>query len=255
MARNEEKAQSMLNRYLKQKDSESGRGLERRPYLATLCDDVDEAQKWRREILRDIGRKVMEIQNAGLGEGKIRELNDGINKLFREKKHWERRIKDLGGPDFSRNAAPVTDSDGTLVAGSKGYYYFGAARNLPGVKELLATQAQYEEEKRRVSSAELYRRVDADYYGYRDEDDGVLVKLEAEAEERARKELIREFEERHPGVAPSLRDLDSDTTGDFTEPYQSYIRLPNRDDIEKVVLERRKKEALASLETALSSES
>lgn len=37
---------------------------ERRPYLATLCDDVDEAQKWRRDILKDIGRKVMEIQNG-----------------------------------------------------------------------------------------------------------------------------------------------------------------------------------------------
>mmetsp|Transcript_13605 Transcript_13605/g.54519 ORF Transcript_13605/g.54519 Transcript_13605/m.54519 type:complete len:93 (+) Transcript_13605:566-844(+) len=86
MARNEEKAQSMLNRYLKQKDAADGNILERRPYLATLCDDVDEAQKWRRDILKDIGRKVMDIQNDGLGEGRIRELNDGINKLFREKK-------------------------------------------------------------------------------------------------------------------------------------------------------------------------
>mmetsp|Transcript_13611 Transcript_13611/g.54530 ORF Transcript_13611/g.54530 Transcript_13611/m.54530 type:complete len:82 (+) Transcript_13611:566-811(+) len=64
MARNEEKAQSMLNRYLKQKDAADGNILERRPYLATLCDDVDEAQKWRRDILKDIGRKVMDIQNG-----------------------------------------------------------------------------------------------------------------------------------------------------------------------------------------------
>lgn len=63
----------------------------------------------------------------------------------------------------------------TDVENKKRYYYFGAARNLPGVKELLATQAEYEAEKRKTTSAELYRRIDADYYGYRDEDDGILV--------------------------------------------------------------------------------
>lgn len=37
---------------------------------------------------------------AGLGEFKIRDLNDEINKLLREKGQWEVRIKQLGGPDF-----------------------------------------------------------------------------------------------------------------------------------------------------------
>ena len=35
-----------------------------------------------------------------LGEHRIRQLNDHINKLIREKGHWERRIKELGGPDY-----------------------------------------------------------------------------------------------------------------------------------------------------------
>ena len=38
--------------------------------------------------------------SAGLGEFKIRDLNDEINKLLREKGHWEVRIKELGGPDY-----------------------------------------------------------------------------------------------------------------------------------------------------------
>lgn len=38
--------------------------------------------------------------SAGLGEFKIRDLNDEINKLLREKGHWEHRIKELGGPDY-----------------------------------------------------------------------------------------------------------------------------------------------------------
>ena len=37
---------------------------------------------------------------AGLGEFRIRDLNDEINKLLREKKHWEERIRELGGPDY-----------------------------------------------------------------------------------------------------------------------------------------------------------
>ena len=45
-------------------------------------------------------RQVGEIQNPGLGEFKIRDLNDQINKLIREKGHWEKRIVDLGGPNY-----------------------------------------------------------------------------------------------------------------------------------------------------------
>lgn len=37
---------------------------------------------------------------AGLGEYKLRDLNDEINKQLREKYRWEDRIKQLGGPDF-----------------------------------------------------------------------------------------------------------------------------------------------------------
>ena len=37
---------------------------------------------------------------GSLGEHKIRDLNDFINKLLREKKHWERQIKFLGGVDY-----------------------------------------------------------------------------------------------------------------------------------------------------------
>ena len=67
---------------------------------AAEVSDVYEADKWRQQILREISRKVMEIQNAALGEHKLRDLNDEINKLLREKGHWERRIVELGGPDY-----------------------------------------------------------------------------------------------------------------------------------------------------------
>lgn len=71
MARNQEKAQSMLNRYLAGKVEEKEGPKQKRPYLATECRDLNEADKWRQQILREIGKKVMEIQNTGLGEHRL----------------------------------------------------------------------------------------------------------------------------------------------------------------------------------------
>jgi hypothetical protein len=68
---------------------------ERRPYLVSECRDLTDAARWRSEILREISAKVDEIQNEGLGEHRLRDLNDEINKLLRERGHWERRIVEL----------------------------------------------------------------------------------------------------------------------------------------------------------------
>jgi len=37
---------------------------------------------------------------AALGDYQIRDLNDEINKLLREKGAWEYRIRELGGPNY-----------------------------------------------------------------------------------------------------------------------------------------------------------
>lgn len=58
----------MLNRFLAGKAEEARGPKQKRPYLATECHDLNEADRWRQQILREIGRKVMEIQNAGLGD-------------------------------------------------------------------------------------------------------------------------------------------------------------------------------------------
>lgn len=58
----------MLNRWLAGKQADLKPERQKRPYLASECHDLNEADKWRQQILREIGKKVMEIQNAGLGE-------------------------------------------------------------------------------------------------------------------------------------------------------------------------------------------
>jgi len=57
---------------------------------------------------------------AGLTDYEVRDLNDEINKLMREKRHWENQIIALGGANYRRNVA-MLDDDGREVPGTKGY--------------------------------------------------------------------------------------------------------------------------------------
>lgn len=43
---------------------EHGGKEERRPYLATECTDLKAAEKWRVQIIREISKKVAQIQNG-----------------------------------------------------------------------------------------------------------------------------------------------------------------------------------------------
>ena len=100
MARNEEKAQAMLNRFVTAKKDANREDKSQRPYLSTECTNVPDCEMYRNQIIKEISKKVSLIQNEGLEEHKVRDLNDAINKLMREKGHWERQIKSLGGPGF-----------------------------------------------------------------------------------------------------------------------------------------------------------
>lgn len=186
----------MLNRFITMKQEEKKKPKERRPYLASECRDLADADKWRQQIMREIGRKVAEIQNEGLGEHRLRDLNDEINKLIREKSHWERRIIELGGPNHTKQSAKMTDLDGNIVdvpnpsGRGPGYRYFGAAKKLPGVKELFEKPPEL---RKRRTRYDIYKRIDASYYGYRDDEDGVLVKLEGPAEKKMRVEALAEW--------------------------------------------------------------
>ncbi|CAN8018095.1 unnamed protein product [Ixodes persulcatus] len=114
--------------------AEQGKGVqERRPFLASNCHNLRKCEKWRMQVIREIAKKVAQIQNgkctffsveqptSGLGEFRIRDLNDEINKLLREKGHWEDRIKELGGPDYGKVGPKMLDQEGREVPGNRGY--------------------------------------------------------------------------------------------------------------------------------------
>lgn len=206
MARNAEKAMTTLARWRAAQLEDDKPEKKRRPFDPNECSDLADAERFRLGIIREISKKVTQIQNAGLGEFKIRDLNDHINRLLRDKRNWEGRIKQLGGVDFKSShrgisgglEGPRVDAEGREVPGSRGYKYFGAAKDLPGVRELFALK---EKSIPRKTRAELMKNVDPDYYGWRDEDDGVIVPLEAEAEIEARMKAVEAEEARKIGQA------------------------------------------------------
>lgn len=102
---------------------------ERRPYDVNECSDIAKGAHWRDQIIQEIAKKMTLIQNGlivlytylffcyfifflyfiiveALGEIKIRELNDSLNKLLLEKWKWEKRIFELGGTNYNDDPNP-----------------------------------------------------------------------------------------------------------------------------------------------------
>ena len=117
MALKEEKAQSMLNKWYLMQRALHLRDPDEPPPLVEDCNSLQECYRWRETVMKEVGDKVAEIQNAGLGEYRIRSLNDEINTLLNHKRMWEDKIKKLGGPDFTKKEARFYDKEGIELPG------------------------------------------------------------------------------------------------------------------------------------------
>lgn len=179
MARNEEKAQAMLNRWWRMKRMLNQKPQEDRPVMVSTTNSIADCERWRTDIVREIGDKVSEIQNAGIGEYRIRNLNDEINRLLKEKRSWDKRIKELGGPDYTQLETKLFDRDGVELPGSGEYKYFGAAKDLPGVRELFFREAPIPPRRNR---ADLFKNIDYEYYGFLKGDNEEFLENELEYE-------------------------------------------------------------------------
>jgi pre-mRNA-splicing factor ISY1 len=181
MARPAEKARAMLNKWVAMRDGEekSKPSFKRRPHLASECEHLSDAERYRGQIVREITDKISKIQNPALPEHEIRDLNDAINKLQREKFHWNKRIYHLGGLDYNTIERQRRVEQGDTQMHSL-YRYYGVAKDLPGVKEHLEKEARC---RNKVKRSDIHKALTPDYYGWRDEEDGILLELEVEASE------------------------------------------------------------------------
>jgi pre-mRNA-splicing factor ISY1 len=178
----------------------------------------------------------------------IRDMNDKINKSLREKKHWETQIRALGGPDLSKGPR-VTDSDGKAAMGADGYLYFGAAKDLPGVRELFERNISQAVKRTR---GDLQKMVDADYYGYRDDDDGRLEALEKKQEKKAVVKAVEEWmaqatleQQAEMARAVSEEGGDDDNVAIQRGVLTAYVALPSQAEIEKMIVQKKKQELIA----------
>uniref|UniRef100_A0A158Q7C5 Pre-mRNA-splicing factor ISY1 homolog n=1 Tax=Elaeophora elaphi TaxID=1147741 RepID=A0A158Q7C5_9BILA len=263
MARNAEKAMTALARWRRMKEEEEKGPVAKRPNDVNECNTLNDAERYRKQVTMEIAKKIALIQNPGLGEFKIRDLNDEINKLLRVKYAWETRIKELGGQDYRKVAPKELDREGREVAGSKGYKYFGAAKDLPGVRELFEKVGIDESRKNRM---ELIKFLDADYYGFMDDDDGLLLPLETDAEVKARLQIEKvwefsDWEENRDALKVRKAfdedvdiykiddDSDEEDIGtkqsvligdDGKKTFIQHVVVPTQKEIENLILERKK---------------
>jgi len=154
----------------------------------------------------------------------------------------------------------MLDHEGKEVPGNKGYKYFGAARQLPGVRELFEQAPPLPPRKTR---GELMKNIDADYYGYRDDDDGVLIPLEREAEIKAIQDAVNawkskkdsametgaeEAEEKDEediyAVSPSRASEPVEEEEKPLSAFTAHVPVPSQKDIEAALLRRKKQELL-----------
>jgi pre-mRNA-splicing factor ISY1 len=147
--------------------------------------------------------------NYGIWEGPIMGLVGDAWLMMRGEKSQE--TKDIDTMD-GQESCQVTFIMNTLTVGVK--ELFEAAQPLPSTRK---------------QRSELRKNVDADYYGYRDEDDGLLVEYEEAQEEVAMGHTIKdESGEAEEGWTP---------IGDVGD-------IPGQTEVEQYLVERRKRKLL-----------
>lgn len=96
--------------------------------------------------------------------------------------------------------------------------------------------------------------IDADYYGYRDDDDGVLIPLEEKAEKIAVQNAIREWKEKQNANSEDFDMADdnvnmperneNDPMSMLAPKFTAHVPVPSQKDIENALLQKKKLELL-----------
>ncbi|KAG5358096.1 Pre-mRNA-splicing factor ISY1 [Yarrowia sp. B02] len=219
MSRNSEKQGSMLHRFQQQQANAAGLldvGRTVRPTYISGVESLPQAEKWRSQVMKEISRKVTKIQDPALSDFQLRDLNDEINKLMNERHRWDLQIRSLGGPNYA-----------SFGGKKRGYQYYGRARELPGVAEMLTSQTQDESKP-----SDFYippRNLNMVYYGYTDDNVTGLLEFEQQRE--------KELEEMLAGKPDESSGF---VVGD--------ISVPEEGDLEARLLEERKRRVQALLD-------
>ena len=179
-----------------------------------------------------------------IDEDVVRQLNDEINDLLKQKYAWDQRIHELGG--IERKSVQLADKMGIEAPNVHQYQYFGRAKDLPGVKEALEP---YREDQTSLAreKEKLFESVDQSYYGFDEEQPGEL-----EAEKLA--------EEAYAGFEGPLADWVSglptilpagvSQTSSFEEAVKAFTPslIPDQREVQAYLLQERKARLLKKVD-------
>ncbi|KAG2376269.1 hypothetical protein LR48_Vigan06g057900 [Vigna angularis] len=140
---------------------------------------------------------------------------------------------------------------------------------LPGVKELFEKPPEL---RKRRTRYDIYKQIDASYYGYRDDEDGMLERLEGPAEDAMRREAAEEWRRLHEVRREARKGVKSGEVAEVSAVAREMLReeeevvekerqrekeeekekrefivhvpLPDEKEIERRVLEKKKMELL-----------
>ncbi|CAN7112104.1 unnamed protein product, partial [Brassica rapa subsp. narinosa] len=138
----------------------------------------------------DHARDQPQSRRDSEGEHRLRDLNDEINKLLRERWHWERRIVELGGPNYNRHGAKMTDLEGNIVEADEVLATVTSARrrSFPELGSFSRSRR-----KARKGAAEVVSVGAAKEVLFEEEEDVVEEERKEREREREKEEKEREF--------------------------------------------------------------
>ena len=168
-----ESRNDLLNRWVRMKREEREEKSWEKPSDPGTVQSLAVCEKWRKRVCEDVDKKLERLYNEPLPEAETRYLNDEVNQILREIRRWEIRIVELGGIDYSR-VGHKTAAGEVVDTSANQYRYFGRARDLPGVRELLDAERRQKMEiatmKTRANKRALMSMVGPDYYGLYDDE-------------------------------------------------------------------------------------
>ncbi|KAI3640694.1 hypothetical protein MIR68_001572 [Amoeboaphelidium protococcarum] len=245
MAKNAEKSKSMLYRWRETQLAELGLIVPRSKPVKRRDGPVKTSQLEirRLQLLEQIGKKINvivdDIKQKKISEDELRQLNDEINDLMREKNQIEVDIVNRGGHDYKKNVLQATnpianlDQGRAIADGRMDYKYYGRSVELPEVRDLFKEEDQLKRLRAGYpQDREAWMKVIQEdlYYGYArqqdSKDDGAYLQL-LEAENAAQSQM---------GVS-------------VVEPnFQWPTDLPTHDQVQSFFVDFKRKQLLSSLE-------
>jgi len=214
------------------------------------CESLPLAHAARNDCLKQISRLISKIQDDSIEETTIRSLNDDINKLIKDRADWDLCIAELGGSLAKRKDMKWGEEMLPEPGNVHGYLYFGRARELSGVREILqATKEQTKPSGKRQSAKvlQIRRLADPIYYGYLDEEtEEALLQEERAAEDRLRA-ATEPLVDWSTGL-PLLLPPDMPRIEELQESIKAPV-VPTQAQMEQILLEKHKQALLQQYTT------